>query len=43
VPRSGSGSRPTVFREALLDADGTLVETTGQCKEGMDITYKSIG
>lgn len=26
---------------AVLDADGTMVETTGQCKEGMDINYKS--
>lgn len=29
------------FQEAILDADGTMVETTGQCKEGMDINYKS--
>ena len=29
------------FREAILDADGTMVETTGQCKEGTDINYKS--
>jgi hypothetical protein len=28
------------FDEAILDADGTTVETTGQCKEGMDINYK---
>ena len=27
------------FREAVLDMDGTLVETTGQCKAGMDIAY----
>jgi hypothetical protein len=27
------------FHEALLDADGTLVPTTGQCKRGMDIAY----
>jgi len=27
------------FDEAILDADGTLAETTGQCKEGMDIAY----
>jgi hypothetical protein len=27
------------FHEALLDADGTLVPTTGQCKQGMDIAY----
>ena len=28
------------FEEAVLDADGTMVETTGQCKQGMDINYK---
>jgi hypothetical protein len=28
------------FEEALLDADGTMVETTGECKGGMDINYK---
>jgi hypothetical protein len=27
------------FDLAILDADGSLVETTGQCKEGMDIGY----
>lgn len=28
------------FDEALIDADGTLAPTEGECKEGMDITYK---
>jgi hypothetical protein len=27
------------FEEAIIDADGTLAETSGQCKEGMDIAY----
>jgi hypothetical protein len=27
------------FGQAILDMDGVLVETTGQCKQGMDIAY----
>lgn len=27
------------FDQAILDMDGFLVETTGQCKQGMDIAY----
>jgi hypothetical protein len=27
------------FTEARLDMDGILGETTGQCKQGMDIAY----
>ena len=27
------------FEEAIVDMDGTLVETTGACKHGMDIAY----
>jgi len=30
---------PAFFDQAILDSDGILVETTGQCKEGMDIAY----
>ena len=33
---------PGFFDEALLDADGTLVATTGQCKQGMDIAYNDV-
>jgi len=28
------------FEQAVIDADGTLAPTFGQCKEGMDISYK---
>jgi len=33
-------SQPSAFfAQAILDADGVIAETTGQCKEGMDISY----
>jgi Transposase DDE domain group 1 len=28
------------FEEAVIDADGTMVETTGECKQGMDINHE---
>ena len=30
------------FAEAIIDADGTLAETTGECKQGMDIAYTGV-
>ena len=30
---------PAFFDQATIDMDGTLVETTGRCKQGMDIAY----
>jgi len=30
------------FEEAKVDVDGTLVETLGECKEGMQISYKGV-
>jgi hypothetical protein len=28
------------FQQAVIDADGTMVETSGECKQGMDINHK---
>jgi hypothetical protein len=30
------------FAEAFIDADGTLAETKGACKAGMDIAYNGV-
>jgi hypothetical protein len=30
------------FTEAILEADGTLAPTTGECKEGMGIAYNGV-
>ncbi len=30
---------PSFFKQAILDADGTIAPTDGECKKGMDISY----
>lgn len=33
---------PDFFEQAVIDMDGTIVGTTGECKAGMDLGYKNI-
>jgi hypothetical protein len=33
---------PAFFTQAILDVDGSLVETSGECKQGMDIAYNGV-
>jgi hypothetical protein len=33
---------PEFFELAILDADGSIVPTNGQCKRGMDIAYNGV-
>src|SRR5271166_47069 len=37
-----AGQSAEFFEQARIDADGTLVGTTGECKQGMDIAYNGI-
>jgi hypothetical protein len=37
--RVWAGQPEAFFEQAILDMDGFLVETAGQCKQGMDIAY----
>ena len=35
-------NKPSFFERALIDVDGTIAGTHGECKEGMDMSYKGI-
>jgi DDE family transposase len=37
--KAWAGQPEEFFAQARIDADGTLVDTTGECKQGMDIAY----
>jgi len=37
-----AGQPEEFLTQARIDLDGTLVETYGECKQGMDISYKGI-
>jgi hypothetical protein len=38
--KAWAGQPAAFFEQAKIDADGTLVNTTGECKQGTDISYK---
>lgn len=37
--KAWAGQSIEFFEQAIIDMDGSLVETTGRCKQGMDIAY----
>ena len=37
--KAWAGQPDEFFAQACIDADGTLVDTAGECKQGMDIAY----
>ena len=37
--KAWAGQPAEFFAQARIDVDGTLVDTTGECKQGMDIAY----
>jgi len=41
-PRIWQQQPDAFFDEAVIEADGSLVETTGECKEGIGLSYKGI-
>ncbi len=40
--KAWTGQPDAFFEQARIEADGTLVGTSGECKQGMDISYKGI-
>ena len=35
-------NKPSFFERAVIDVDGTIAGTQGECKEGMDMSYKGL-
>lgn len=40
--KAWSEQSPEFFAEARIEADGTMVETGSECKQGIDINYKGL-
>jgi DDE family transposase len=40
--KAWAGQSDTFFEQARIEADGTMVGTSGECKQGMDISYKGV-
>jgi Transposase DDE domain group 1 len=40
--KAWAGQPDAFFEQARIEADGTMVGTSGECKQGMDISYKGI-
>src|SRR4051812_36454949 len=40
--KAWAGQPDTFFAQARIEADGTMVGTSGECKKGMDISYNGI-
>jgi hypothetical protein len=40
--KAWAGQPDEFFAQATIDLDGTLVDTTGQCKQGMDVAYNGV-
>jgi len=42
VWRKKAALDPSFFDEAIIEVDGTISETLGECKGGMDLSYKGL-
>ena len=40
--RAWAGQPPAFFERAVVDIDATVAPTLGQCKQGMDLSYKGV-